>query len=698
MEGTSDDTGGGPRPGPAKERPQKLGELSAADLARLVQELEADNRALDERYRSALDELERASHRLELLERAETLSRTGAWQLDLVTGESAISESWRRILGVDTLALSWEDFSSLIPDDDLPLLTETFEKALAGQAPYETEHRIVRASDGQVLHIHCWGEVVRDDSGHPLKIYGVSQDVTARKRVEHALAQSEERYRYALEATRDGLWDWNIPSGVVEWTPRCYEMLGFEANELVVTFEVWKGLLHPDDAEQTVETVTAQIRSGGSFTTEFRMRTRNGTYLWVLGRGQTVEWDEDGNPLRMIGTHVDITERKELEARLRHAEKMEAIGQLAGGIAHDFNNQLASIMGFADLLTMQLEDEALRHYAEGIVASAQRSAELTRQLLAYARKANYQTTPIDLHSVIQDVIEMLRHSIDRRIEINQVLEAKPATTWGDPTLVQNAVLNLAINARDAMPEGGTLRFATSTVDLDERACAGFETHPRPGRFIRIDVQDSGRGIPDEILDQIFEPFFTTKGVGEGTGMGLAAVYGTISQHGGAIDLDTAVGQGSTFKVYLPLVERAASSAPSPQNVQPAPRSARILVVDDEPQFRGAAAEMLRRLGYEVVTKEDGSSAVAYYTEHSESTDLIILDLVMPRLSGTETFRQLRAVSTRAAVLLASGFSVDGAAQQLLDEGALGFLQKPFAYAELSHKVAALVSGIDNPDT
>ena len=375
----------------------------------------------------------------------------------------------------------------------------------------------------------------------------------------------------------------------------------------------------------------------------------------------------------------DIRQRKELELRLRQAEKMEAIGQLAGGIAHDFNNQLMGIMGYADLLSREVANAPdLAELVHNILLSVTRSAELTAQLLAFSRQGKYLSEPVDLHQVVREVANILAHSIDKRIKIQHELCAARSHTIGDQSQLQSAVLNLALNARDAMPDGGTLMFTSENIELDPSFQSEHGFPVSPGSYVKLSVTDTGIGMTAEVQSRIFEPFFTTKAKGKGSGLGLAAVYGTVKNHRGAIRIQSKPRVGSRLELFLPVsAETSDSDRPRALDEALARHSAKIMVVEDEPQLRDVARRMLESLGYSVTTFESGDQAVSYFKVEHANVDLVILDMVMPVMNGRETFRLLREIEPKVKALLASGYSLDGDAQAILDDGVLGFIQKPY---------------------
>ena len=407
----------------------------------------------------------------------------------------------------------------------------------------------------------------------------------------------------------------------------------------------------------------------------------------------TVYRGVDGKVKRFAGIHQDITKQRQLEEQLRQSDKLQAIGQLAGGVAHDFNNQLSVIMGFADMLRARLSDKDLISYADDILGACRRSRNLTSQMLAFARKGKIENHIFNIHGVIAEVARWLEHSIDKRINIIQRLEASPSTARGDRAQIQNALLNIAINARDAMPGGGRLIFETAAVELDGNMDAALSLHASPGRYLRISISDNGVGMDEETAKHVFEPFFTTKKADNNTGMGLAAVYGTMENHGGIVELESEVGKGTMLNVYLPIVEDAPHPSKSAAGITKSVpvTNSHILLIDDEELVRKVCNRMLYRLGYKVTTASSGRQGIEYYRKCWNSIDLVIIDMVMPDLSGLETFLEMRKINPGIKSILSSGYSIDSPAQEALNEGVQSFIQKPFDMNELSDKVNGILN-------
>ncbi len=396
---------------------------------------------------------------------------------------------------------------------------------------------------------------------------------------------------------------------------------------------------------------------------------------------------DDNNKIKgYVGIAQDITIQKRAEEELRESKKMDAIGQLAGGIAHDFNNMLAGILSAAEIVHQTTKDDSeLSELTHIIVDSAKRSSELTDKLLAFSRKSRSINEVINIHDAIENSVTLLRSSINKKVNITLNLNAENHNISGDLTQLQNVFINLGINASHAMPEGGKLVFDSNVVSLDKDYCNSSSFNLSPGEFITIEIKDTGFGISPEIIDRIFEPFFTTKRQGEGTGLGLAAVYGTIQQHNGAIKVYSEQGSGTSFHLYLPLTDQKQSKKKTA--AIPVSGTGMILVVDDEYVIRTTTSAILNKLGYTVILAENGSKAIELYSKHQNSLDLVILDMLMPKMDGRECFHKLRKINPNVNIVVCSGFSKNTDIQELKRNGLAGFIHKPFNGSELSRVVA-----------
>jgi PAS domain S-box-containing protein len=422
--------------------------------------------------------------------------------------------------------------------------------------------------------------------------------------------------------------------------------------------------------------ILAEQQDGAAYPAE--IKNAAGDVHTVRMYSNTIDFNKEKCLLILF---MDVTDQKRVEDELRQAQKMDVVGQLAGGVAHDFNNMLTAIIGSAEMMERYVTgNPAPERLLATIREAAGRSADLTGQLLAFSRKGSTMTVQVWINKTIQSVIGMLERTIDKNICLETRLTASRDLIVGDPTQVQNALLNLGINARDAMPEGGTITYSTATVFLDATYCSSHSSHIQPGQYVEISVSDTGTGINREIMDHIFEPFFTTKKIGKGTGLGLAAVYGTVKEHQGSINVYSEPNIGTVFKMYLPLAVEQQSLAL--QETTALTASGGILLVDDELLIRDMGQALLEDHGYQVFLAENGAQALELYERERNHIALVILDVVMPVMGGREALQHLTATYPDIKVLISSGFHQDSTNDSFIKMGAIGFIQKPYRTQEL----------------
>jgi PAS domain S-box-containing protein len=511
-----------------------------------------------------------------------------------------------------------------------------------------------------------------------------------RRSAEGALRVSRDRLERVLDAIDEGYWDWNRATGELHLSTRYYTMLGYVPGDLQVGSEfLGMAMVHPDDAK-IVDGEFARVEENGqnTFSMEIRLRCKSGQYIWALSRGKVVERDANGKPARLAGTHTDITEQKKLEEQFLQAQKLESVGRLAGGVAHDFNNLLTVINGYSEVMLGKLPvGDPHRRFVDAIHQAGNRAAGLTEQLLAFSRKQVTQPRALGLNAVVGDAERLLLRLVREDVEMITRFEAAADHVIADPSQLHQVIMNLVVNARDAMPEGGRLVIATRNDDVPPG-----EPDLQAGRYVVLSVADTGTGMDEDTRAHIFEPFFTTKERGKGTGLGLSTVYGIVQQSGGAIRVDSVVGKGTTFHVYLPqvsaeLVQPVAAVAPKTQQ-----GSETILIAEDQQLVRELAVDTLRGLGYRVLAASNGDEALRIASEHTGAIHLLLTDIVMPGgIDGWMLAERVSAVRPGLKVIYTSGYTDDVVgAQRMLDAGA-AYLPKPFTPAMLSAKIRDVLS-------
>ena len=538
----------------------------------------------------------------------------------------------------------------------------------------------MRRRDGSTVWTETTSIFVRDPQGQPTAVLGVARDITDRRRAE----AEQRRLVRALEQAADAIMIVNTDLVVEQANAAVLAITGYAPEELRsqhVSFGRPEGY-----DEGLYQDLWAQVKAGQVWRGRLTRCRKDGA-LYEADMTFSPVRDAAGSVTSYIISERDVTERAAWEAQLRQSQKLEAIGTLAGGVAHDFNNLLTAILGYADLLQQADLPGAMQQSAAAVIAqAAERAAQLTQQLLGFARATPQRVVPVDVNAVIKEIAALLSRTTEKRVSLHTDLAAAQPFVEGDPVQIQQVLLNLAINARDAMPEGGQLSIGTAVVKLEEDYCRRH-AEAAPGQYVLVSVTDEGVGIPAAIRDRIFEPFFTTKGVGQGTGMGLAVVYGIVREHRGFVQVYSEEGYGTTFKVYLPHAPLALAET-DPVAAMPLHGAGRILVVDDEEVVRKAVSAMLRHLGYEVVAVAGGRQAVELYREAPDSFDLAVIDLAMPGMDGRECYRALRSLRPDLKALLASGLAANGTVRELLAAGMVGFVSKPYNLQELSQAIAA----------
>jgi PAS domain S-box-containing protein len=565
------------------------------------------------------------------------------------------------------------------------------------------EHRIVRP-DG-IRWLSGRSETFFEGEGearHAVRTVGAMQDITERKQAELELRASQQQLRTAMDAAKLGIWSRDMDSTVVTCDDLTRSFFGWESGQ-VITFETLLNSIVPEDRERFLEK-RDELMSGGENadrSVEYRIQQPDGSIRWVTVRRNMV-YDNAGQPTRLIGVVRDITHRKQaeeeklaLEQQFLHAQKMEAVGRLAGGIAHDFNNILMVIRSYAEITQECLpEQDKLRKNIQAIMKAADRAASLTGQMLAFSRKQVLSPVPLNLSVAVSDAAKMIHRLIGEDIELKMF----PESTWtvrADPDQISQVLMNLSVNARDAMPEGGALSIATSNVTVSANSVEERSGVP-PGDYAVFSVGDTGTGIARDIQERMFEPFFTTKSIGKGTGLGLSTVYGIVNQSGGYLLVDSALGHGSCFTIYLPRVKDAVVSAAMMNAEWLQGGTETLLVVEDEDALRGSIGEFLGGLGYTVLSAESGHKALEITGEFDRPIDLMVTDVVMPKMSGRELAQILESRRPALKTIFMSGYTDDLIVRHGVQEEGVVFLQKPFSLSTLARKIREVLGPSANP--
>ena len=637
----------------------------------------------------------------------------GTWDWDVPNDRVRADARFARLYGVDAARAAegapvGEFFNGIHPDDR-PETEAAIAHALRTGDPLSTEYRLVQ-SDGSDRWVAAQGRCTLAPDGTPLRFPGVSFDITERKRVEAALRESEERFRAITDSVDQMIWS-TRPDGYHDYyNQRWYDFTGVPAG--TTDGEEWNGMFHPDDRDRAWALWKRCLETGEPYHIEYRLRHRSGQYRWVLGRAQPVH-DADGRITRWFGTCTDIQdivdarevlarsrEELELEVRertadlmrteeqLRQSQKMEAVGQLTGGIAHDFNNMLAVILGGLNLLERRLAkgETEVGRYIEAARDGAERAAALTQRLLAFSRRQPLPPEVVDPNRMVDGMTELLARTLGEQVEIDTRLGAGVGTVRADPSQLENVILNLAVNARDAMPAGGRLTIETANSEISDADAR--DNSILPGQYVLISVADTGTGMTADVVEKAFDPFFTTKEVGKGSGLGLSQVFGFVRQSGGHVAIASEPGLGTTLRIYLPRYR--GEEMPSEPKLASGPLARGkvgeiILVVEDDDRVRTFSVEALRELGYTAIHASSAAAATALLDEGQDVT-LLFTDVVMPGMTGPELAAVASARLPDLKLLYTTGYASGAVAQNgILGPGA-PILQKPFSLEQLASKI------------
>ncbi|MCP4997109.1 MAG: transporter substrate-binding domain-containing protein [Gammaproteobacteria bacterium] len=643
------------------------------------------------------------SHTEEVLRKQETslsdaqrLAKIGNWELDLISSQLSWSDEIFRIFEIDKekFSASYEAFLDAIHPEDRERVNRAHTDSLTDKTPYAITHRLLM-KDGSIKYVHEMCRSFFDDKDNPIRSTGTVQDITHTFEVENALRENQTLLAEAQKLAHLGNWRLDFITGQAIWSDEEYRLLGYEPGSVTASAENYMNAIHPEDREAVQKEMQRAVQpcEEAPYRIQHRVLFPDNTERVLEQQGQ-VTFNDEGVALQIFGTTQDITERKQSEQTLRRAQKMDAVGQLTGGIAHDFNNLLGIIIGNLDFLKRLVsEDGKSMKRVNSASKAALRAADLTKQLLGFSRKQAGETHSTDVNQIIRSMESLIARSVTPEVEVELHLIDNLWMTVINPSDLEDALLNLIINARDAMPHGGKLTIETSNRRLDR---AFIELNPtiKPGDYIQLAVSDTGGGISREIIDQIFDPFFTTKSSGKGTGLGLSMVYGFTQRAKGYIKAYSENNLGTTFRLYLPrnIEGKESASLQLPEETLPTQGHETILVVDDEDGLLDLARDYLEGSGYKVFTADRGTKALTVLKTESD-IDLLFSDVVMPGgMNGYELAELACEKRPGLKVLLTSGFTKKAAIRNGQVRFAANLLSKPYNRNELLMQIRSILDG------
>ena len=604
-----------------------------------------------------------------------------------------VNDTFARMLGYDSKELSQLTFLDITNPSDRPETERLIRQVRDGSSDfYITEKRYLK-KDGKKVWTRVRVTAVRDRRGAIKYWLGLVEDISERKTAEQAIRESEEKYRNILEGMEEGYFEVDLSGNMTFYNTAICRILGFGPDELrVKNYRDYTSLTTAKKIKGVFKKVYKTGRPAKVLNCEVITKDDTNKILYLSA---SLMRDDDRRPVGFRGIVQDVTDqlivekqREQLVTQMLHAQKMEAIGTLAGGIAHDFNNLLMGFQGNLSLMLMDVNPGHPHHdFLTNMEEYVKRGSELTRQILGFARGAKYEVKPTDLNSLLAKSAELFSRT-KKEIVIHKNLAQDLWTVEVDRGQIEQVLLNIFVNAWQAMPGGGSLKLKT-----ENRVLANNDLRRpyalNPGEYAVISISDTGIGMNKATRERIFEPFFTTKKAGRGTGLGLATAYGIIKNHNGIIDVDSRKGKGTTFQIYLPISTKQVVREDSTKSETLQGRET-LLLVDDEEMIAEIGKRMLEKLGYRVLLAESGGQALKVYETHKETIDLVILDMIMPGMGGSEVFDGLKAINPAVRVLLSSGYSLSGQASDILKRGCDGFIQKPFNLEQISTKLREIL--------
>jgi PAS domain S-box-containing protein len=630
-----------------------------------------------------------------------------AWIADASGSLTWYNRRWYEYTGTTFEEMQGWGWQKVHHPDHVERVTAKFAKHISEGVPWEDTFPL-RGKDGN----YCWflsrALPIKNAEGEVVRWFGTNTDITAQIEAEQALRASESQFRSFAQAVPNHVWT-SMPNGVLDWfNDRVYEYSGATQDDLAGGN--WTKILHPDDVEETARQWRQAIETETLYEAEFRIRDANGQYRWHIARAVPIR-SAEGGIVRWVGSNTDVHDQKDVEAELerrleersrelmvaeeslRQAQKMEALGQLTGGIAHDFNNLLTGIIGSLDILRRRISTgrtEDLGKFMDAATASANRAAGLTQRLLAFSRRQSLDLRPVDIDKLAASLSDLLRRTLGEQIELHIAGVRDLWMAEGDPNQIEIALLNFAINARDAMPHGGKLSITTRNRRIGAAEASANEGMS-PGDYVAISVADTGTGMPPDVLRRAVDPFFTTKPIGQGTGLGLSMAYGYAKQARGHLQIESAPGAGTTVTLYLPRSRvTSQQEADTPQKPVPSGEGETVLVVEDDPSVRLTVVEVLRDLGYRAIEAVDGRSAIPIL-ESRQRIDLMVSDVGLPGMNGRQIAEIARAMRPDLQVLFITGYAENARVRGGFLGPGMQMITKPFAVDALATKIRDMIS-------
>ncbi len=648
---------------------------------------------LEKRVKERTADLEKSNR---ILAEAQHIAHLGNWEWDIKTDKLHWSDEIYTIFGVEQKNIdpTYDLFLSIIHPDDRDLVEQSVNEAISKNTDYSIDHRII-LKNGLEKYVHEDVKVVLDkNAGKPVKMIGTVLDISDRKKAEQALYNSELRYRTVSDFTYD--WEyWVDQNEKLQYvSPSCERITGYKADEFYENQNLFEKIIFSEDKQILVKHNHDSHKELKLRLVQLRIIRKDGEICWIEHACRPVI-DNNGNFLGIRASNRDITARKnaeeeksKLETQLFHAQKMDSIGRLTGGIAHDFNNILCGILGYAEILKTKIEDNrSFESKALNIIHNgALKATKLTKQLLSFARKEEYETFPLNVNIVMKESVLLVEKTFEENINLIYDLDKDINLVDASESQLDQVFTNLIINAKDSMPDGGDLTLKTENVFLD-KTDTNFIPYLTSGNYAVITISDTGTGMASEVIDKIFEPFYTTKKKGKGTGLGLSTVYRIIKNHKGHISVYSEVDKGTVFKIYLPVSGANVINEESKKDSESLIKgNEKILLVDDDLSILEIMKIQLEELGYTAITVDNGTDAVKYFEDKKENIDLILLDLIIPGISGKKTFSRIKELKPDAKIIVLSGFSKNKKVSKMIEKGAADFIQKPFKLYDFSNTI------------